>query len=87
LGATKLAAATGARWTFTATGPVTNLAARIAGQATEGEILVGPTTAERIKGHFVLENLGERSLKNVAEPVRLYRVIPPGLYEKVVRAD
>ncbi len=87
VGATKLASTTGARWTFTATGPVTNLAARIAGQASAGEILVGPQTAERIKGHFVLENIGERTLKNVADPVRLYRVIPPGLYEKVVRAD
>ncbi|MBI1993187.1 MAG: HAMP domain-containing protein [Deltaproteobacteria bacterium] len=85
LGATKLASTAGARWTFTATGPVTNLAARIAGQATEGEILVGPTTAERIRGHFILEDIGERMLKNVADPVRLYRVIPPGVYEKVVK--
>ena len=58
-----------------------------AGQATGGEILVGPTTAERIKGHFVLESLGERTLKNVAGPVRLYRVIPPGVYEKVVKRE
>jgi len=86
LGATKLASSAGARWTFTASGPVTNLAARVAGQAAENEILVGPTTAERIKGHFVLENLGERTLKNVAEPVRLHRVVPPGVYEKVVRS-
>lgn len=87
VGATKLASSTGARWTFTASGPVTNLAARIAGQATGGEILAGPTTAERIKGHFVLESVGERTLKNVAEPVRLYRVIPPGVYEKVVKGE
>jgi len=87
VGATKLASTTGARWTFTASGSVTNLAARIAGQATEGEILVGPETAQRIKGHFVLENVGERTLKNVAEPVRLYRVIPPGVYEKVVSGE
>ncbi|MGH7775063.1 MAG: adenylate/guanylate cyclase domain-containing protein [Candidatus Binatia bacterium] len=87
VGATKLVSTSGGRWTFTASGPVTNLAARIAGQATEGEILVAPTTAERIKGYFVLENLGERNLKNVAEPVRLYRVIPPGVYEKVVQSS
>lgn len=87
VGATKLASSAGARWTFTASGPVTNLAARIAGQATGGEILVGPTTAERIRSHFVLESLGERTLKNVAEPVRLYRVIPPGVYEKVVKGE
>ena len=86
VGATKLSSSAGARWTFTASGPVTNLAARIAGQATEGEILVSPTTAERIKGYFVLESLGERALKNVAEPVRLYRVIPPGIYDRVERS-
>ncbi|MGH7834196.1 MAG: adenylate/guanylate cyclase domain-containing protein, partial [Candidatus Binatia bacterium] len=86
LGATKLSAAAGARWTFTATGPVTNLAARIAGQAEEGDILVSPVTAERIKSYFVLEDAGERTLKNVAEPVRIYRVVPPGLYQRVERS-
>ena len=85
VGATKLASGNEARWTFTATGSVTNLAARIAGQATEGEILVSSITAERISAYFVLENLGERTLKNVAEPVRLYRVIPPGIYVRLER--
>jgi class 3 adenylate cyclase len=85
VGATKLSSSAGARWTFTASGPVTNLAARIAGQAAEGEILVTTSTAERIKGYFVLESLGERSLKNVAEPVQVYRVIQPGVYDRVVR--
>lgn len=85
LGATKLASGSEARWTFTATGAVTNLAARIAGQAAEGEILVSPATADRIMGYFVLENLGERILKNVSEPVRLYRVIPPGIYVRLER--
>jgi class 3 adenylate cyclase/HAMP domain-containing protein len=85
VGATKLASGSEARWTFTATGAVTNLAARIAGQATEGEILVSPATADRIMGYFVLENLGERALKNVTEPVRLYRVIPPGIYVRLER--
>lgn len=85
VGATKLSAGPGARWTFTASGSVTNLAARIAAQAGEGEILVGLVTAERIQSEFVLEDAGERTLKNVAEPVRLFRVTPPGIYGKVVR--
>lgn len=50
VGATKLASGADARRTFTATGPVANLAARIAGQATEGEILVSQGTADRILG-------------------------------------
>jgi class 3 adenylate cyclase/HAMP domain-containing protein len=85
VGATKLSSSAGARWTFTASGPVTNLAARVAGQAAEGEILLTASTAERIKGYFVLENLGERTLKNVDSPVQIYRVIPPGVYSAVER--
>lgn len=80
VGATKL----GPRWTFTATGPTTNLAARFAGSAQGGEIVVGPVTAERIRQYFVLESLGERSFKNVSDPVSVFRVIPPGVYEKIL---
>jgi class 3 adenylate cyclase/HAMP domain-containing protein/mono/diheme cytochrome c family protein len=84
VGATKLAGGGGQRWTFTATGPTTNIAARLAASAHGDEIVVGPTTAERIRAHFVLETLGERTFKNVSQPIRVYRVIPPGVYEKIV---
>jgi class 3 adenylate cyclase/HAMP domain-containing protein len=84
VGATKLGTGAGQRWTFTATGPTTNVAARFAGSAQGGEIVVGPTTADRIRGHFVLESLGERAFKNVSQPIHVYRVIPPGIYEKIV---
>jgi class 3 adenylate cyclase len=84
VGATKLAGASGQRWTFTATGPTTNLAARFAGSAAAGEVVVGPATAERIRSAFVLESLGERSFKNVSTPVAVYRLVPPGVYEKIV---
>jgi class 3 adenylate cyclase/HAMP domain-containing protein len=83
VGATKLGGAGAQRWTFTATGPTTNVAARLAGAATGGEIIVGPTTAERIRGHFVLEALGERTFKNVSRPLPVFRVIPPGIYDKI----
>jgi len=83
LGATKLGGAGSQRWTFTATGPTTNVAARLAASAEGGDIVVGPTTAERIKSRFVLEALGERSFKNVSQPLAVYRVIPPGVYTKV----
>ncbi|MBM4441817.1 MAG: HAMP domain-containing protein [Candidatus Rokubacteria bacterium] len=79
VGATKL----GPRWVFTASGPTTNQAARFAGSAVGGEILVGPATAERIRQHFVLESLGERTFKNVSQPIPMFRVIPPGVYEKI----
>ncbi|HET7874958.1 MAG TPA: adenylate/guanylate cyclase domain-containing protein [Methylomirabilota bacterium] len=83
VGATKLGGAGGQRWTFTATGPTTNVAARLAGSAEGGEIVVGPETAQRIQSHFVLEALGERSFKNVSQPLAVYRVIPPGVYRGV----
>jgi class 3 adenylate cyclase/HAMP domain-containing protein len=83
VGATKLDAAGGGRWTFTASGPTTNLAARIAGLTRGGEVKVGPETAERIKGHHVLEDTGEHSLKNVSQPVRVFRLVPAGVYKSV----
>jgi class 3 adenylate cyclase/HAMP domain-containing protein len=84
LGATKLGGAGSQRWTFTATGPTTNVAARLAASAEGGEIVVGPVTAERIKARFVLESLGEKAFKNVSQPLAVYRVIPPGVYSKIV---
>jgi len=84
VGATKLEAASGGRWTFTASGPTTNLAARIAGLTKGGEVKVGPETADRIKGHYVLEDTGEHQLKNVSSPVRVFRLVPAGVYKTVV---
>ena len=43
-----------------------------------------PTTAERIRHHFVLESVGEKTFKNVSQPIHVYRVIPPGIYEKIL---
>ena len=43
-----------------------------------------PTTAERIRHHFVLERIGEKTFKNVSQPIHVYRVIPPGIYEKIL---
>ncbi|PYM63890.1 MAG: hypothetical protein DMD79_07580 [Candidatus Rokuibacteriota bacterium] len=83
VGATKLDATGGGRWTFTASGPTTNLAARIAGLTRGGEVKIGPETAARIKGHYVLEDTGEHSLKNVAAPVRVYRLVPAGIYSAI----
>jgi class 3 adenylate cyclase len=66
-------------------GPVINVAARVAGEAKGGDILVTSSTAEALKGHFVLERLGERRLKNVADPGRIFRLIQAGVYDRVER--
>ncbi len=65
----------GTRWTFTATGPVTNLAARVAGLARNGQVLVGPETAQRVGQGFHLSSLGPQSLKNVEHPVEVFQVL------------
>jgi class 3 adenylate cyclase/HAMP domain-containing protein len=83
VGATKLDAAGGGRWTFTASGPTTNLAARVAALTRGAEVKVGPETAERIRGHYVLQDTGEHQLKNVSQPVRVYHLVPAGVYRTV----
>ncbi len=83
VGATKLDAGGGGRWTFTASGPTTNLAARTAGLTQGGEVRVGPETADRIKHHYVLQDTGEHQLKNVSQSVRVYRLVPAGVYRTV----
>jgi len=74
IGPTKYEGASGVRWTYTALGPVVNLAARIAGAAEGGAILVGPETARRIEGQFSTKEIGKRQLKNVKGEVALYQV-------------
>jgi class 3 adenylate cyclase len=83
VGATKLDVAGVSHWTFTASGSTTNLAARIAGLTKGGEVMVGLETAERIKERYVLQDTGEHQLKNVSQPVRVFRLVPPGVYDKI----
>lgn len=67
----------GVRTTFTATGPVTNLAARIASAATGGEILVGSDTARHIRHEMTLRDRGLMEFKNVKEPVQVFSLVSP----------
>jgi class 3 adenylate cyclase len=70
-----LEGATGTRWTFTATGSITNQAARIGAFASGGAIYVGETTAERVDEEFELRALGEQVFKNMRDPVTVYEVL------------
>ncbi|MBL7205100.1 MAG: hypothetical protein ISS63_12345, partial [Desulfobacteraceae bacterium] len=74
LGAAKFDSLTGSRWTYTARGMVTNVAARIGDVASEGAILISRSTSERIKDHLPISPLGKFSLKNVSEEVELFAV-------------
>lgn len=64
----------GSRWRYDATGSTVNVAARIRELAKGGDILISAAVAERIKGQFDLEDLGEHALKNVSRPVCVYRL-------------
>ena len=53
-----------------------NVAARLEGLAETGSVLVSRTVFDHAKGKVAatFEDLGERELKNIAEPVRVFRV-------------
>jgi len=74
VGSTRFEGITGTRWTYTASGPVTNVAARIGSLAKNGQILIGEETARRLKGRFPLVSTGAHSLKNVHTPIEVYHV-------------
>ena len=77
VGMTQFHGAAGTRMTFTASGPVTNLASRIAATAKAGDILVGPETAQRIEGDFSLFDRGSMHFKNIQEPVQIHSLVRP----------
>jgi len=74
VGAAKFDSITGSRWTYTARGGITNVAARIGAQAKGGKVFISRSTADRIKDHFSLSPLGKFNLKNVSEEVEIYEI-------------
>ncbi|MDZ4278849.1 MAG: adenylate/guanylate cyclase domain-containing protein, partial [Dehalococcoidia bacterium] len=61
-------------------GGAVNIAARVAGQAAAGETLVSGTVRDlaRTSAGVSFEDRGERELKGVGEPVRVYAVREQG---------
>ena len=74
VGVTKIEGVTGTRWTYTASGTTTNLAARLAALGEAGHVVVSETSRERLGPEFLAEDMGLQSLKNVLQPIRTYRV-------------
>jgi len=73
VGSTRFEGEASSRWTYTASGSVTNLAARLADYATEGTIVVSEETARRLGPEAGLVALGEVRLKNVSKPSTVFR--------------
>ncbi len=65
----------GTRMTFTASGAVTNLAARLASGATNGDILIGPETVSRIGDRMVFYDRGLMRFKNVSAETQVYSLL------------
>ena len=57
-----------------AVGSTPNLAARLQGLATAGQIVIAKSTVRLVGNSFGLTDLGEHDLKGIAEPVRAWRV-------------
>lgn len=74
VGSARFEGITGTRWTFTASGSITNVAARIAAIAANGDTLMGHPTCLRVQDHFPIESIGQHKFKNIAEPRHVYRL-------------
>jgi DNA-binding response OmpR family regulator len=78
VGSTRFEGVRGTRWTFTASGPVTNLAARLAALASAGQLLAGPETIRRLGNRYQVQRLDRMPLKNLDEIVDIYHVLGSG---------
>jgi class 3 adenylate cyclase len=63
------------RWDYGAIGTVTNLAARLCGEAKAGQILVSQRVAGGVEGVATVEPVGELTLKGFQRPVKVFNVV------------
>jgi class 3 adenylate cyclase len=63
------------RWDYGAIGTVTNLAARLCGEAGPGQILVAPRVASELEGLVEVEPVGSLVLKGLSRPVAAMNVV------------
>ena len=73
------------RMDYTAQGNTVGLAARVEALAAPGSAYITDHTAELVRGYLALHDLGEFSLKNVREPMRIWRL--DGLGQARTRLD
>jgi len=74
VGSTRIKSLAGERWTYTASGLVTVLAARIGALSGDTRLYIGPETHRWVQGEFQCEYLGLKQVKNVKEPIAVYWV-------------
>lgn len=74
VGTTRLRGRTGEHHVFSASGPVTNVAARICALATHGQILFTGNVARMLRNAYPVRRFGRRRLKNVSAPVEVLEI-------------
>jgi class 3 adenylate cyclase len=74
VGAAKFETYSGSRWTYTARGNLTNVAARIGSMASGGQIFLSKATTDRVRKHFSPVLKGKFNLKNVSEEVDIFEL-------------
>jgi class 3 adenylate cyclase len=74
VGAAKFETYSGARWTYTARGQLTNIAARIGAEASRGSIYLSTETARRVARHFMPKPVGTFKLKNVSGEIDIFEI-------------
>src|SRR5262249_32798276 len=70
-----------------ALGHTMNLAARLQGIAAPDTVVISDQTLRLVRGAFVTEDLGIHSLKGIARPVRVHRVVRPAGPDHAVGAS
>ena len=75
VGMTQFAGSLNTRMTYTASGPVTNLAARLGAQAKGGDIIIGEQTKQLIEALMPVYDRGQAKLKGFKEPQKMYSVL------------
>jgi adenylate cyclase len=62
------------RMDYTAIGTVCNLAARLCGEAKDGQILISRRVAVAVEDAVTLEEIGEVSLRGLSQAVGIYNI-------------
>ncbi len=74
VGSTKMTSLTGERWTYTASGLATILAARIGALSGGSRLYIGPVTYGHVRDECICEYVGGNRLKNVSGETPVYWV-------------
>jgi class 3 adenylate cyclase len=72
VGFTKMKSLAGERYTYTASGLTTVLASRIGSLSSETRLYVGIDTFNCVEKFCEYEYMGEKKVKNIEEPIRIY---------------